>query len=217
MEKKENLKPKRVIDTLTDVGSVFMATIYILYVVLLLSLGFGTLWLNWCMLAITLTYIIFFITKIVALNRIFEKNNMERTARFVLRYSKWSMKIINAAFVCIAIATTKANEGNILMLVGIFVVGFSFLVSVLWDVTWFIIRKKAAVFKLNWDSLTREEKRNRIEMIFDSLIHNLDNLAGVDITESVVTSTADRRVRKQVREKSLQVPKQEVLSAKDSF
>ena len=140
MARPEKIKPARIFDTMADVGSLFMAIMYTLYVALLLIFELGTRWLNWCMLGITIIYFIFFMIKISALNTILDKKNVARRARFILRYSKWAMKIINAAFVCIAIATTRHGDNNVIMMVGVFVVGFSFLISVLWDVLWFIMR-----------------------------------------------------------------------------
>ena len=209
----KKIKPARLFDTMADVGSLFMAVIYTLYVVLLLIFDLGTRWLNWCMLGITFIYVIFFIVKIVALNSILAKKNVQRHAKFFLRYSKWSMKIINATFVCIAIATTR-NESNIIMMVGVFVVGFSFLISVLWDVAWFIISRKLSEIRINWNNLSRKDKNKRIEMIIDTLIQSLDSITGVDITESVAI-TAGRRIRQdQEDSEEVQKPQESLPSSK---
>jgi hypothetical protein len=196
---KPKIKPARLIDTIADVGSLFMAIMYILYVVLLLIFKLGPPWLNWCMLSITIIYIIFFVSKVAALNSLFEKKQFQRQARFILRYSKWAMKIINATFVCIAIATTKDTSHNVIMLVGVFVVGFSFLISVMWDVLWVIVRRRMKDFKGDWDNLSPTDRSKRVEMILDAFFHSLDNITGVDITESVKT-TAAGRLKKQDQE-----------------
>jgi len=200
MAKIKKIKPARIFDTLADVGSLFMAVVYILYVALLLIFDYGTTWLNWTMLGITIVYILFFVIKLSAINGIFEKRGVQRRAKFIIRYSKWSMKLINAAFVCTAIATTRNSEGNVLMMVGIFIVGFSFLISVLWDVAWFVVRRKMNDLKLNWDNLSQVDKSKRIEMIVDTFIHSLDSITGVDVTQSVQLTAAVRQNRKSDQE-----------------
>ena len=189
----------RVFDSIADVGSLFMAILYILYVALLLIFHLGTLWLNYFMLAITILYIAFFIVKLVSLNKILEKNNVGRNVRFILKYSKWSMKIVNASFVIIAIATTSSQSNNIIMMLGIFLVGFSFLISVMWDIGWFVARRKLGELKDGWDNLSLEEKHKRIEMFLGSLMKSLDSITGVDVAKSLsITASADRRRKKQV-------------------
>ena len=59
---------KRIFDTVADVGSIVMASIYFIYVGLLLMFGLGVLWLNYVMLGITLLYLIFFIIKMFTFN-----------------------------------------------------------------------------------------------------------------------------------------------------
>jgi signal transduction histidine kinase len=181
------VKAGRVLDTITDVGSLAITVVYFLYVTLLLFFDMGTPWLNYAMLVITILYFAFFITKIFSLNRLFEKKRYIRTARFALKYSKWAMKLINAVFVMLSIATTQSANGggDVMMMVGVFIVVLSFAISILWDVVFFIFRRKFRVIWQGWESLSRREKNERIETIIGSFVNNFDALAGVNLAESV--------------------------------
>jgi hypothetical protein len=208
MAPKKGNKAGKLFDTISDVGSLFMSFLYIMYVTLLLAFDIGTVWLNWAMFVITFLYIAFFITKVVILNKYFEKKNYTRMARFILRYSKLSMRIINAIFVCIAIATTRDTGKNTIMIVGVFLVGFSFLVSVMWDVVMFIFRRRMRDFKEGWDNLSHHDKNKRVEYVLDSLFKGIDNLTGIDLAGSVKTS-AVKRLQKEDPKQHQQQPSQE--------
>jgi len=196
MAKKTN-KAVRVFDTIADIGSLMMALLYILYVALLLIFELGTLWLNYAMLGITIAYIVFFLTKIFLLNRILRKKGVIKTTRLALKYSKWGMKVINATFVALSIASTQLSDSSdVISMMGIFLVGFSFLISVLWDIAWHVVQRKVRELKSDWDSLSRAEKNKRIELIIDSFVTSVDHITGVDITKSLAQNAgrlADER------------------------
>jgi hypothetical protein len=186
MLRDKKIRAGRIFDTLADMGSLFMTVIYFVYVALLLFFKMGVLWLNICMLVITILYAAFFITKIAALNRIFAKNNAERSARFALRYSKWAMKMINAAFVILSVASAQQyGGGDVLMLIGVLIVLISFTVSVLWDVAFFYFKRRFRDLWKDWGKLTRDEKHERIENFMGQIINEIDTLAGVDLVESI--------------------------------
>lgn len=217
MERTAKIKPARIFDTIADVGSLGMATLYVLYVALLLIFKLGTPWLNYCMLAITFIYIVFFVAKIAALNAILEKNKVQKRARFILRYSKWSMKLINAVFVILSIATTSQfYDADVIMMVGVFLVGFSFLISVMWDTVWFIVRRKLRFYKQGWDGLSTVEKNKRIEQIVGVFIESLDNFAGVKITESV-TFVGRRDERRAPKSRRLSRRRLELSTSEDDL
>jgi hypothetical protein len=187
----------RIFDTIADICSLFMALLYISYVALLLIFDIGTKWLNYTMLAITVAYIVFFTIKIFTLNRILSNKKINRGTRMALKYSKWSMKLINAVFVILSIATSQYAGNNIIAVVGIFIVGFSFLISILWDIAWFVIRTKLRELKTGWDDLSAKEKNKRIELVINTLVKSIDEFAGLDITKSVAKSAERIAVRAQ--------------------
>ena len=206
--KKLKLKSGRVLDTISDVGGIFMAIIYTLYVSLLLIFNMGTRWLNWVMLVITFLYIAFFITKIVVLNRMLETKVIQKKTKLALKYSKWSMKIINAAFVIAAIATTTGHsDGSVMMMVGVFIVGTTFIISLAWDILWRIVSKKLREFRIGWDNLSQKEKNDRIQSLIESFLSNIDDIAGVDLrgvalipgASSQEEKTQDRRGKHQAQ------------------
>ena len=186
----------RIFDSIADIGSLCMAILYVTYVALLLIFHLGTMWLNYFMLVITIIYISFFITKLISLNKILEKKIVKQNIRYILRYSKWSMKLLNALFVIIAIATTSHQSNNFILVLGVFLVCFSFLISVMWDVCWFIARRKLNELKNGWNNLSREEKNKRIEMFIGSFMRSLDSITGVDIAESVAVTAVGQKQKK---------------------
>jgi len=163
-----------------------MASLYLLYVALLLIFEIGTLWLNIAMLAITVLYIIFLVLKLTTLNRMIEKKGTHRRARKILKYSKWSMKIINAVFVVLLIATTRDHDmNNVFLMIGVLLVLLTFIFSVMWDVLWYIARKRATQLRQGWDNLSREEKNTRISTLLEEFMHSLDYITGADITDQL--------------------------------
>jgi len=208
---KQKFKSGQVFDTIADVGSLFMATLYILYVSILLIFGFGTPWLNYSMLAITIIYIAFFITKLTALNRVMITKQMKKKTRFIVKYSKWSMKIVNAVFIIMLIATASQHDaGNIFMMIGVFIAIFSFIFSVMWDVAWFIARRRLREFRENWNQLSRKEKNDRIGHLLEDFLHSLDYFTGADISETL--SAAGPRSKKQDQQHKSQEPKPKELA-----
>lgn len=188
---KKQIKPGRVIDTLADIGSLVMSVIYALYVTLLLIFDLGTIWLNYGMLCITILYFIFFVLKIVIMNKIFEANKAEKLVRVILKYTKWSMKLINAVFVILVIITAQQDEGGgVLMLVGVFIVLMSFVISVLWDIGLVVVRKRFAELWQGWDRLSKAEKDNRVKSFVAACVSSIDTIAGVNIAQSLAIGPA---------------------------
>ena len=185
MLKNKKIKAGRVLDTIADVGSLLVSCVYFAYVILLLAFHLGMRWLNWAMLFITILYLGFFVAKLVALNRLFERNNKERLARFVLRYSKWAMKLVNALFVVLSVVSTKDVEGSMLLLIGVMMVILTFVISVLWDITVIIVRRKYKELWIGWDKLTPAEKSERIEMVINSFVTSIDAMAGVNLVKGI--------------------------------
>jgi len=208
MGKKKKFKTGQIFDTLADVGSLFMAILYILYVALLLIFEFGTPWLNYCMLGITFFYIIFFALKMTTLNKIIEMKNVQRKTRFILKYSKWSMKLINAIFITLLIATASRHDsGNIFMMIGVFIAIFSFVISIMWDVGWYIARRRMREFRTNWNTLSRQQKNARISTLLEDFLQSLDYLTGADVSEKL--TVGGQRTKKQDQEEQQQEPPQE--------
>ena len=192
MEPDKKIKKKgRVFDTIADVGSLLLALVYILYVALLLIFDMGQAWLNHCMMGITILYVAFFVAKMMALNRIFACPNTKRVTRLTLKYSKWAMKLINATFVVLSVLTAHSEDNQMIMMVGVFVVLITFTISIIWDIAWFIIRRKFRDMWVGWDKLTREEKNKRIDDMINSFVNNIDALAGVNLAESLSNRRID--------------------------
>ena len=193
--------------TVSDIGSLFMAAIYFLYVALLLIFKIGTTWLNYTMLFITIIYLLFFILKIALLNRIVKEKRAFRITKITLKYTKWGMKLINALFVAISIANVQVSGsgGNVIAFIGILVVGFSFVISILWDTGWWLARRKLYEIRTGWDLLTERQKKSRIELVIGSIIRSLDSVTGLELSQS-----AEAFINKQIESPK----KKELLEAK---
>ena len=183
-KKKNQSKTSRIFTTIGDIGSLFVALLYIVYVAALLLLNIGTLWLNYCMLGLTVIYVVFFILKIFLLNEIITRKKSFRIMRFTLRYSKWGMKLINATFVAFSIANIGLSQHSVVSLVGIVIVGFSFMISILWDISWWVISRKLRDLKTEWDQLSLKEKNQKIEFIIGSFVQSIDNVTGLELSQS---------------------------------
>jgi len=167
--------------TVADVGALCVALIYISYVVLLMAvLGFTT-WLNWTMLGITIAYILFFLYKIFFLNRTMKHTGrIKRTVKIANKYTKLGMRLINATFVILSLIGTQLNDSHTLALVGVLIVGMTFLTSILWDIGNFIVRRKIQEFTVSWNKLSHEEKTERIELLVSGFLRSINNAAVVD-------------------------------------
>ena len=177
----------RVFDTISDIGSLTMSAIYIMYVAIMLAFGFGVTWLNHCMIGITVLYVAFFVAKIMALNCIFTRRKVKKITRRVVKYSKWSMKLINAIFVILAVISARSDGNEMMLMIGVFIVLMTFTISLIWDVALIVIHKKAREMWTGWDKLSREEKNQRIDQFINSFIDGVDNIAGVNIEETIVS------------------------------
>ena len=206
---KQRTKAEQIFGTITDVAGILMTLFYIFYVTLLLVFNVGTEWLNYSMLGITVAYVLFFIIKLAALNRIFARKKWQRIARLTVKYSKWGMKIINATFVALTIATHGLSDNTVIPMIGIMVVGFTFLISIMWDVVWYIISRRLRDVRSGWDGLSETQKKKRIENLIASFVNSMDNFVGLDITESVSRSAGriveERRSEREEERKPKQI------------
>ena len=187
--------------TVADIGSLFVAFIYITYVILLMVLGLGVVWLNWVMLSITLLYIGFFFYKIFYLNKVMEHTGkMKRIVKRANKYTKLGMRIINAMFVALSLVGVQLGESHVVALIGILVVGVTFIVSILWDLGNFFVRKKIQEYTIAWNQLSQEEKAERVELIMSGFIRSINNAAilddyfdvGLNLKRMVGTKLGDR-------------------------
>jgi len=129
--------------TLADIGSLFMALFYISYVVLMMLLKVGPLWLNLTMVGITVLYSWFVLFKLVYLNKIMQRaGRVKRIVKMSQKYTRFVLRIINAAFVILSIigAGEAIGVGSVIAIVGIVFMCISLFVSIVWDIMTFVIR-----------------------------------------------------------------------------
>jgi len=65
-------------------------------------------------------------------------------------------------------------------MIGVMVVAFTFIFTVLWDIGSFFVRKKVHDFAESWAQLSHEEKAERIELLMAGLIKSVNNAAIID-------------------------------------
>jgi len=131
--------------TVADIGSLFMTIFYIAYVSLMMALDVGELWLNLTMVVITVLYSWFVLFKIIYLNRVLQKaGRVKRVVKMSQKYTRFFLRIINAAFVVLALIGTQfwesVNFSHIIAIVGIVVMSISLFLSIIWDIFTFMIR-----------------------------------------------------------------------------
>lgn len=187
--------------TIADVGALFVALIYVSYVGIMMYMRPKAVWLDWVMLSITLLYIIFFVFKILVLNKTMTHvGRIKRIVKFANKYTKLGMRIINAAFVILSLIGSQRNDAHAFALVGVLVVGVTFIVSILWDIGNFVLRRKIQEFTIAWDTLSQEEKSERIELLLTGFIRSINNAAilddyfdiGMNVKKMVGTKLGDR-------------------------
>jgi len=187
--------------TIADVGSLVVALIYVSFVVLSMIVKFGEPWLNWTMFGITVAYIVFFLFKISYLNKTMQSaGRMKRIVKLSNKYTKLAMRIINAVFVTLSLIATQHGQDNTFAMLGVMVVGLTFVITIMWDIGNFIVRRKIQDFTASWRSLSTEEKAERIELLLSGFIRSINNAAilddyfdvGLNIKRMVATKMGDR-------------------------
>jgi len=128
-----------VFTTLADIGSLFMAFFYIAYVCLMIILEVGPLWLNGIMIGITVLYSWFVFFKIIYLNRVMQRaGRVKLIVRLSSKYTRYVLRVINAAFVVLTLVGTQfwenVNFGHVIAIVGIVVMCISLFLSIIWDI-----------------------------------------------------------------------------------
>jgi len=187
-----------IITTVADIGSLFMCVIYILFVVLLVAFDIGPPWLNYTLLGITVAYIIFFLIKIFSLNRVMKRQNA-RYVKKAFRYSKWAMRLINAVFVIATIAVSQFSDEHLIPMIGVMFVMFSFLVSVLWDVGLYVLRRKLRELKQGWNNMSPKERSKRIQHAILGFVEGVDHFSGINITETLSLSAVKVAEKRKLR------------------
>jgi hypothetical protein len=134
-----------VFTTLADIGSFFMAVFYVAYVVLMILLDVGPLWLNGIMIGITVLYAVFVIVKIAYLNRVMQRAGRVKTiVRLSSKYTRYVLRVINAAFVVLTLVGTQFWENidfsHVIAIIGIVVMSVSLFLSIVFDIWSFIIK-----------------------------------------------------------------------------
>jgi hypothetical protein len=170
-----------VFTTIGDVGGLIVSFIYISFVALSMIVGFGENWLNWVMLSVTVLYVGFFIFKIAYLNRAMQHvGRMAKIVKISKKYFKLAMRIINATFVVLSLVSTQQGNDNVFALTGVVVVGLTFIITILWDIVSYFIRRKIHNFARSWAELIHDEKAERIEQLVTGLITSVNNAAIID-------------------------------------
>jgi len=134
-----------IITTLADIGSLFMAFFYIVYVALMMILGVGPIWLNSIMIGITVLYCWFVFFKIIYLNRVMQRaGRVKRIVKMSSKYTRFVLRIINAVFVILTLVGTQFWENvdfrHVLAIIGIVVMCISLFLSIVLDIWSFMIR-----------------------------------------------------------------------------
>ncbi|MCL2177787.1 MAG: hypothetical protein FWB72_07615, partial [Firmicutes bacterium] len=137
----ETKRARRLFATVADVSSVLMALVYISYVTMLLIFEVGQVWLNWAMLGVAFAYIIFFGIKIFVLNRNNPSLRMRRITNRIYKYTKYGMRIINAAFIIFSIIVVGEDQ-SLIALVGVVILIVTFIIAVFWDILTMVVRRR---------------------------------------------------------------------------
>ena len=187
--------------TIADVGALLVSFIYIAYVTIMMYMRGKPIWLDWVMLSITILYVGFFFFKIFYLNKtMMNTGRIKKIVKRANKYTKFGMRIINAVFVVLSLIGSQRSDAHAFALVGVLILGVTFVVSILWDIGNFILRRKVQEFMVAWNQLSQEEKAERVELVVSGFIRSINNAAvfddyfdvGLNIKRMVGTKIGDR-------------------------
>jgi len=171
-------KVKRIFVTVTDLASLVMSVIYVVYVTLMLTLPLGgSTWLNYGMLAVTIIYIIFFIIKIFYLNKLNPSQKIKKATKMTVRYTKYGMRLINAIFVVMSLITIRIGVEHLIPVVGVIIFVMTFVISVIWDVGLFFAKRRIRSMLTEWNSLDNKNKKDKIDFFIRRFLETLDNMS----------------------------------------
>jgi hypothetical protein len=170
-------KAKRIFVTITDMAALVMAVIYITFVCLMTFLDIGPFWLNIGLLVVTVLYVIFFLIKIFYLNKTDVSPRFKRTAKFLKRYTKKIMRLINAVFVILGFVSVNVGMGHLVPMIGLVFFGMTFVVSIMWDVALFFIKRKINAIMADWNAMDSHEKKDKIDYLIEKFLETLDGLS----------------------------------------
>lgn len=167
--------------TVADIGALFIALIYISYVGIMMYMRPTPIWIDWVMLTITILYISFFLFKLFYLNKTMKNaGRIKKIVKLSNKYTKLGMRTVNAAFVILSLIGAQRSDAHAFALVGVLVLGVTFIITILWDIGNFILRRKIQEFTVAWNELSQEEKQERIELLLSGFIRSINNAAVMD-------------------------------------
>ena len=178
----DKLKKRRanIFVTAADIGGLFMAFLYIIYVALLLLFKVGYPWLNYTMLGITAAYFLFLMIKLLYINRAVPKGKIHRATRLIYRYTKLAMRFINAAVIILSIVNIQLTESHVVAVIGIIVLAITFTITLVWDLCVYFLSKKLKEIRDEWQALEKDQKKEKFDFFVDSILKGLDSVSGLD-------------------------------------
>ena len=174
MQQKRKIK---IFSTLSDVGTLLMSFLYLLYISLLLIMSIGIFWLNIAILALTFVYFMFFILKIFLLNGRLKKAGL---GALLLRYAKFLVRLINATIVIISLVNLGLKDGNaIIKIASIIILLVMLAISIAWDVSMIFIKRKIKDLRAEWENLPPEEKQSKLEYLVHKIALSIDGTGDI--------------------------------------
>jgi len=174
--KKKIKKVKRIFVTITDVASIFMAFLYIVYVAMMIAFPLGTMWLNFGMLGITIVHMIFLIVKILYLNKVCASRMIKKVTKQTIRIVKYGMKGVNAVFIVLGTLSVTLAPSHIFSMMGVMIFVFTFILSVTWDIVLFFVKRKIKNVLNEWNSLCKDGKKEKVDFLIERLLQSIDEM-----------------------------------------
>jgi len=177
-------KISRAFATATDIGGIFVSLAYVLYVSMLLFMRIGFAALNYIMLGTSLLYIAFYVFKIFYVNKLnLNRKKLKKTTRFIFRYSRHGIKLIHSLIVILSLVNIRADGSEntrLAAIIGFILVVVLLVLSIVWDVVVFFIKRKLKRMMEHWNSLDANARQDKIDYIIGHFIQSLDNMESLD-------------------------------------
>ncbi|MDR3318005.1 MAG: hypothetical protein LBS99_01035 [Clostridiales bacterium] len=150
---RETVNVEKKISFFTKVSDFFTlvsAGFYIIYIVIMLAGDRGYRLFNLIALCITVPYFLLFLLRAILFRSRESRKRVGKAGKItarVYKYAKRTMSLINAGFIILTVANMQAGDSGRTAIVGALFTIFFFILSVVWDISRFLIARKLRAVK----------------------------------------------------------------------
>jgi len=126
----------KILGVAAEVCGFLFAVIYIVFVFILMAIGFSNPILGTILIVITAAYLVFSLVNYFLLKR----RRLKKTIKLTCRYTKYGMRLIHMVFIIAALIANPFGSGQLLAVVGIIILLATLVISLIIDITVFVLK-----------------------------------------------------------------------------